>query len=310
MPTTADDADALHDAAADAANPPGEENAQGADPATDRVAPSSAQDDEACSLNLDHPAVKAAIERATQALLNKRTELLAEVKEERAARREAQSQLQALAARVDALESERADLSGRLADEQAARESAVAKVKEDLRKAQADGDEAARLAALDALERATAEGQERVAAIERAARERTERASRQVSALIAENAVLTALHAVDVKADLFGAAQALIGRRVTVEDAADGMRAVVDGKPVADFVREWSETPEGRNFIRARLSAGGGGAGRSPSRGAKARGAFADNPWARTTWNLTRQGQILRTDAGLAAQLRRAAGAA
>lgn len=253
MPTTADDAAAVRDA--DAANPPAEAQTEGAELATDKEAPSPVLDDEAGNLDPDHPAVMAAIERATQALLAKRTELLAEVKEERSVWRQAQGQLQALAARVDALETERADLAGRLADEEAAREFAVAKAKEGLRKVRADGDKSARLAALDALERATAEGQERVAAIERAARERTERANRQVSALIAENAVLAALHAADVKADLFGAAQALIGRRVTVEDAADGMRAVVDGKPVADFVREWSETPGGSE-LRPRQTVG------------------------------------------------------
>jgi colicin import membrane protein len=258
---------------------------------------------------LAHPGVQAAIQAAVDEthgkLLGKRDELLAEVKAERAAKRDAEAALADLRQRIDALEADKATLSGQLQDAQEAREAAITKAKADLAKAQADGDEKARAAALDALERATADKEAAVSSIEKAARERNDRATQRLVGLASENALLSALSGVGVKADLFGAAKAILAAKVSVDD---DLNATIEGQPVAEYVSGWAQSSEGRHFVRAKLSTGGGGFTK-PGSTATQRGAFADNPWKRgATFNLTRQGQIMKSDPSLAAQLKRAAG--
>ncbi|WPZ32231.1 hypothetical protein T8K17_13365 [Thalassobaculum sp. OXR-137] len=257
---------------------------------------------------LAHPgvqeAIAAAVEETHGKLLGKRDELLAEVKAERTAKRDAETALAELRQRIDALEADKATLSGQLADAKEAREAAITKAKADLAKAQADGDEKARAAALDALERATADKEAAVSSIEQAARERNDRATQRLIGLASENALLSALSGVGVKADLFGAAKAILAAKVSVDD---DLNATIEGQPVAEYVSVWAQSSEGRHFVRAKLSTGGGGISK-PSSTSSQRGAFADNPWKRETRNLTRQGQITKSNPSLAAQLKRAAG--
>lgn len=249
-------------------------------------------------------AIAATVAETHGKLLGKRDELLAEVKAERASKRDAEAALADMRTRIEALEADKATLSGQLADAEEAREAAITKAKADLAKAQADGDEKARAAALDALERATADKEAAVSSIEKAARERNDRATQRLVGLASENALLSALSGVGVKADLFGAAKALLVAKVSVDD---DLNATIEGEPVAEYVSAWAQSSEGRHFVRAKLSTGGGGISK-PGSTSSQRGAFADNPWRRETRNLTRQGQITKSNPSLAAQLKRAAG--
>lgn len=259
---------------------------------------------------LAHPGVQEAIaiavEEAHGKLVAKRDELLGELKAERSAKRQAEAKVTNLTSRIEALEADRSSLAGRLEDAHAAREQAIEGAKAELAKAKAEGDEKARVAALDALERATQDKEAAVSAIEKAASERNDRATKQMTSLASENALLSALSGVGVKADLFGAARSLLAGQVTVD--ADTLVATVDGRPVADYVSDWAQSAEGRHFVRAKLTTGGGGSfGNSPTAGR--RGAFSENPWKKgPTFNLTRQGQVLKSNPALAAQLQRAAG--
>lgn len=77
--------------------------------------------------------------------------------------------------------------------------------------------------------------------------------------------------------------------------------AQINGQPVADFVKEWAASDAGKPFILNGNSGGGaqGGGGGSDSE---------PNPWKADTRNLTKQGQILRSDPTKAERLKREAG--
>jgi hypothetical protein len=75
---------------------------------------------------------------------------------------------------------------------------------------------------------------------------------------------------------------------------ADDGTVVVDGMPVADFVKSWQETPVGKHFIAAEDNTGGGASG---NRAGTAKdpdiAAFKKGDKG---YNVTRQAQIRKTD--------------
>jgi len=106
-------------------------------------------------------------------------------------------------------------------------------------------------------------------------------------------------------------ARALTMGLVEIHQDGDELVALVkspeygDTIPVAEHVKAWAQTDEGKAYVSARDSAGGGanggGSGGKPP-------ASNDNPWKADTINFTRQAAIEREDPTLALKLKREAG--
>lgn len=75
--------------------------------------------------------------------------------------------------------------------------------------------------------------------------------------------------------------------------------------PVADHVKAWADTDEGKVYVGARDTAGGGANG-SPGGGKPT--TTANNPWAKDTFNVTEQARLRREDIDKARRLAREAG--
>jgi len=86
-----------------------------------------------------------------------------------------------------------------------------------------------------------------------------------VSSLLVDNGLTAALTEVGVKNPAhLKAAAALLKASAKVEVAADdtgARRALVDGKPLADFVKGWAAGDDGKAFVAAPANSGGGAAG-------------------------------------------------
>lgn len=97
------------------------------------------------------------------------------------------------------------------------------------------------------------------------------------------------------------AAAAMIreGGAVEVKVEGENRVAVIGGKPLADFVKDWSLSDDGKAFVAAPVNGGGGAPG-----GGK--GSVAD-PFAKDTFNLTEQGKLFKENPTLAAQMQAAA---
>jgi hypothetical protein len=86
-------------------------------------------------------------------------------------------------------------------------------------------------------------------------------------------------------------------------DATGDFEPIVDGDlgemPLAQFVENWAKSDEGKPFIIKPSGSNGKGSGKETS--------TEDNPWAKDTWNMTRQGQVLTADRVKAERLMKAA---
>jgi len=108
-----------------------------------------------------------------------------------------------------------------------------------------------------------------------------------------------------VAKEFMGATRALLRGSVKVRKDDDGKRhAVVDtdlGEVDIDkFVENWSKSDDGKPFVMP--AKGGGGHGSGNGRGTEI------NPWAKDSFNLTSQGQIIKADRDKARRLMKAAG--
>ena len=112
-----------------------------------------------------------------------------------------------------------------------------------------------------------------------------------------DNGLSAALDGVKVMAEAKDAATALFRSSAVIEDG----KAVINGKPLADAIKEWAETDQGKFFTQAPDNHGGGAQGGSNN------GAGQANPWAKETFNLTKQGEILNRDPELAERLKASA---
>ena len=72
--------------------------------------------------------------------------------------------------------------------------------------------------------------------------------------------------------------------------------------PLKDGVLKWSQSDEAKDYITAPVSSGGGASTSGPRRNG------VTNPWAKDSWNLTQQGQLLRQNPEMAKSLAAAAG--
>lgn len=86
-----------------------------------------------------------------------------------------------------------------------------------------------------------------------------------VSSLLVDNGLTAALTEAGVKNPAhLKAAAALLKSSAKVEVAADdtgARRALVDGKPLGDFVKTWAASDDGKAFVAAPANSGGGAAG-------------------------------------------------
>ncbi|CTQ45752.1 hypothetical protein [Roseibium aggregatum] len=138
---------------------------------------------------------------------------------------------------------------------------------------------------------------------------RAERAEKFAKDLIVKTELTSALVKAKVSEPFMGAVEMLLRDKITVsEDEAKGFKAFaeIDGDHVnvAEFVRLWSESEEGKHFVSAPANGGGGGGVKPGANSGRS------NPWKADSKNLTEQAKILRTDRALARQLQREAGVA
>jgi predicted RNase H-like nuclease (RuvC/YqgF family) len=79
--------------------------------------------------------------------------------------------------------------------------------------------------------------------------------------MLTENALTTALVEAKVAPQYMEAAKALLSKGVAVEVNGDERTVVANGKPLADFVKEWASGDAGKPFIQAPANGGGGSTG-------------------------------------------------
>jgi len=124
----------------------------------------------------------------------------------------------------------------------------------------------------------------------------------QLDKVLIDNGLTQALAQAKVLPHFMDAAALLIRNKHKAE--VKNGAAVIDGKPLADFVAGWAGTDTGKHYVAADDN-GGGGAG-----GGNGGGKDGEtNPWAKATFNLTKQGQITRDNPELASRLKKEAGA-
>lgn len=129
---------------------------------------------------------------------------------------------------------------------------------------------------------------------------RAEKAEGQVNKLVIENGLDAALDAAKVSPALKKAAKALLREGAELKDDAGEPVALMGGKPLADAIKDWAASDEGKHFVINGNSGGGaeGGGG----------GGSEVNPWKSETRNLTKQGEIQRADPTKAKRLAAEAG--
>ena len=120
-----------------------------------------------------------------------------------------------------------------------------------------------------------------------------------VSKLVVENGLMSALSAAGVTdADFAASAAAMIraGNKIELTTDGDARVAMVNGKPLADHVKEWSASDSGKKFVSAPNN-GGGGAGGPGGKPAPI------NPFKAETKNVTAQGALFKENPTLARQM-------
>lgn len=136
-------------------------------------------------------------------------------------------------------------------------------------------------------------------------RERGEKETlkQQLQRLIVDGGLDKALDAAGIAQKFKPAARALLKERGLVK-LADDYEAIVETDmgptPVAQFVRDWAASEEGRAFVAEPVGANANGA---------SRGKFGEpNPFGKSHWNKTTQARMIRDDRAKAERLARAAG--
>lgn len=125
-----------------------------------------------------------------------------------------------------------------------------------------------------------------------------------VSKLVVENGLMAALSAAGVTdADFAASAAAMIraGNKIELTTDGDARVATVNGKPLADHVKEWSASDSGKKFVSAPNN-GGGGAGGPGGKPAPI------NPFKAETKNVTAQGALFKENPALARSMAADAG--
>lgn len=81
------------------------------------------------------------------------------------------------------------------------------------------------------------------------------------SQLLIDNGLNDALSSVNVKPELAKAAKALFKSNAAIKADGDARVPVIGDKSIADAIKEWSATDEGKHFILAPVNSGGGATG-------------------------------------------------
>lgn len=134
-----------------------------------------------------------------------------------------------------------------------------------------------------------------------AANTRADKAEARVRALVIDSSLAAALDSVNVKPDLKRAVSALLkAEGIDIEDDADGNPAPVkDGIPLADAIKLWAETDDGKIYVLDGNAGGGALGGGKPT---------ANNPWKKETWSVSKQDAIEAQDPAKAGRLKAEAG--
>lgn len=77
--------------------------------------------------------------------------------------------------------------------------------------------------------------------------------------LLTENGLTAALTKANVKAELLPGAIAMLSGKVEIKEVAGKREAFAGGKPLGEFVQEWSQGDEGKHYVGAADNGGGGG---------------------------------------------------
>lgn len=109
-----------------------------------------------------------------------------------------------------------------------------------------------------------------------------------------------ALDQANVKPELRKAAMALLRSNADIDD--DGNITLGD-KPLAEAMKAWAASDEGKAFISNGAAGGGANGGGGNGKGGD------KNPWSKEHFSLTEQGKIYKADPNRARELARAAGA-
>lgn len=89
-----------------------------------------------------------------------------------------------------------------------------------------------------------------------------------VSKLLIENGLNDALTSAGIKNPiLIKAAKAMLSSQAQIKIDGENRLAVIGDKPLSDFIGEWSKTDEGKYFVDAPNSSGGGAPGGSTNAG-------------------------------------------
>ncbi|MEE7442676.1 hypothetical protein MOR12E_28895 [Methylobacterium oryzae] len=91
--------------------------------------------------------------------------------------------------------------------------------------------------------------------------------------------------------------------QIKVTQEGDAVITTIEGLPVADHIKKWAGSDEGKFYVAADDNSGGG------ANGGKGTGNSSGfNPYAKDTWNFTEQSKLEKSDPNKAAQLKKAAG--
>ncbi len=134
------------------------------------------------------------------------------------------------------------------------------------------------------------------------ANQRAEKAEAQVQRLVVENGLDAALDGVNVAPALKKAAKAMLRDVVELKEEDGQPVALMNGAPLAEALKTWAASDEGKAFVLDGNSGGG-----APGGG----GGGNVNPWkAGAGFNLTEQDRIAKSDPALASRLKAEAGVA
>lgn len=106
----------------------------------------------------------------------------------------------------------------------------------------------------------------------------------QNTKLLVDGGISQQLDAINILPALKPAAMALLKSQAKLEEG----QALIEGKPLADFIKEWANTDAGKAFVRAPDNSGGGAqGGGTNTKGIK-------NPFSKEHFNLTDQARLIR----------------
>lgn len=125
---------------------------------------------------------------------------------------------------------------------------------------------------------------------------RAEKAEGQLDTLVKDNALTEALVAAKVMGPYMAPLKSHFAKMIKIVEGDDGApTAMIEGEygeqTVANYVKEWSQTDDGKAFVD-----GGGNSGGGANGGGSGGGAKVKNPWDPKTRNVTEQMALFKKD--------------